>query len=169
MTEKQLKMIIKEAKEEGVVANIEKTLLLNAIKADDITVGKIMIPIEKIDAINVKDNFERVLNNIRKYHFTRIPVYQKNINNIIGILNTKDILIEYAKSKSINKDLQQFLRPVKFIHKEEKIFKAFKKMQKENQVIAVIVDAENIPLGIISIEDILEKLVGKIFDEDDIS
>lgn len=167
MTEKQLKMIITEAKEEGVVANIEKRILFNALKADDIQVKKVMIPEEKVDFININSNFEEVLDNIETYQYTRMPVYEGQRSNVIGIFNIKDIAIQYAKTKTVNQSIHPFLRKVKFVHENEKIFDALKKMQKEHNVMAVVVNDTNQAIGVISVEDIVEKLVGKIFDEYD--
>lgn len=165
LTETQIKMIITEGREEGVIASIEKRILFNALKLDNIPVSRTMIPTEKVNFIDINQSFEEVLKNIDTYRFTRMPVYEDNIENIIGILNIKDIVLEYAKNKEINGELRHFLRKVKFISPHEKILNAFKEMQKENQMIAVVKNKNDKVVGIISMEDILEKIVGKISDE----
>ena len=168
LTDKQIRMIITEGREEGVIASIEKKILLNTLKLNDITVKKIMTPREKVNFINADDKFVEVLNNLEIYHYTRIPFYQGDIDNIIGILNIKDIVLEYAKNRKINRDVKYYLRKPKFIAPEEKIFDAFKKMQKENQMIAIVRDRDSKILGVVTLEDIIEKVVGKISDEYDI-
>lgn len=167
MTEKQLKMIIKEAKEEGVVESTENRILLNTIKANDISVYKIMIPIDETYCINIDNDLDRILNSIKKNAYTRIPVYKSKKTNIIGILNIKDMAIQYAQEKIDKEKIERILREPQYIKHDEKIFDAFKSLQKNRQVIGIVCDDENNPIGLISIEDILEKLVGKIFDEND--
>lgn len=167
LTERQIKMIITEGREEGLIASIEKKILFNALKLDDITVKKVMKPTEKVDFINVKQTFEEILENIETFRFSRMPVYDEDINNIVGILNIKDIALEYAKNKTVDMELTHLLRKPNFIYSEEKIFDAFKKLQKEKQVLAVVKDKNEEVVGIVSLEDILEKVVGNIADEYD--
>mgnify|MGYP004517379473 FL=1 len=167
LTEKQIKMIITEGREEGVIASIEKKILFNALKINDITVKKVMMPIKKVDLIDANKEFDETLNTISTYKYTRIPVYKDEIDNVIGVLNIKDIALEYAKNKKVENNIEHLLRKIKFVSPEEKIFDAFKKLQKENQMLAIVRDNDNHVLGIISLEDILEKVVGKIFDEYD--
>ncbi|MFR8103948.1 MAG: hemolysin family protein [Clostridia bacterium] len=168
LTEKQLKMIIKEARDEGVVANIERKIILNAMKVNDITVKQLMVPKEKVDFIDIRSDFEEVLKNIGANRYTRMPIYDNSPENVVGVFNVKDIAIQYANNKKVETDLTKYIRKVKLIHEDEKIFSAFKKLQKDNQVMAVVVDSQKRALGIVTIEDIVEKLVGKIFDEYDV-
>lgn len=167
LTEKQLKMIITEGREEGVIASIQKKILFNTLKLEDITVKKTMKPKDKVDFIDINQSFEEVLENIATFRYTRIPVYEGNINNIIGVLNIKDLVMEYAKNKTIVKDIRPILRIPKFVMPDEKIFDAFKKLQKEKKVLAIVKNIDNEVVGLISLEDILEKIVGKISDEYD--
>ena len=97
-----------------------------------------------------------------------MQVYKDKITNIIGIFNIKDIAINYGADGIKNKNqIIDMLRQPQFLDEDEKIFSAFKIMQKNSQMLAVITDKEKIPIGIVSIENILEKLVGQIFDEND--
>lgn len=168
MTEKQLKAIISEAKDEGVLDNIEKKIFMNTLKANDKSVYKAMIPLEDVYMIDINSELSEILNSIKKNKYTRIPVYEGKKENIIGIFYIKDIVIEYTEIGIKNKEqIKSLLRPVNYIYKEEKLFSAFKKIQKNNRMLEFVVDEESKPLGIITIEDILEKLVGNIIDEDD--
>ena len=167
LTDKQLKMIITEGRQEGVINGIEKKILFNALKLDDIPIKRIVIPIDKVDCIEINQKFEDVLENIEKYRFTRIPVYVEDKNNIIGILNIKDIVIGYAQNRKVKKDFKKIIRKVVFIDSDEKILDVFKKMQEENQMIAAVKNKKDKIIGIVSMEDILEKIVGKISDEYD--
>ncbi len=167
MTEKQLKMIIREAREEGVLANIEKRIMFNALKANDLTVNRIMIPIEKADFINITDDLEKILANVKRYKYTRMPVYENNPQNVIGIFNIKDLIFEYDKNQIETKSLTSLLRKAIYVEKQEKIFSIFQTLQKEKQVMAIVVEGQKQAIGVVTIEDIVEELVGKIFDEYD--
>ena len=168
LTQRQLKMIIKEAKDEGLLKSMEDRILLNTIKADRIPVEAIMVPLDEAYVININNDLTKILDNILKNKYTRIPMYKKTKTNIIGILNVKEMAIKYAQEKIETKEqLENILRTPQYVKKDEKILDAFKKLQKNNQIIAIVQDEKNVPIGLISIEDILEKLVGEIFDEDD--
>ena len=167
LTEKQIKMIITEGREEGVIAGVEKRILFNALKIDDIKVKDIMIPNEEVAYIDQNYTFKKILTNIKKYKYTRMPVYDGELNNIIGILNVKDIIIEYAKNEKVNEDLTHLLRKPMFINPEKKIFNAFRKLQSERQMIAIVKNKKGEVLGILTLEDIIEKVVGNITDEYD--
>jgi len=168
LTEKQLKMIIREAKDEGVILNREKNILINTLKANDTAINKIMLPLEKAGMIDIEAGLEDIIADIKEYKYSRIPIYKQTKDKIVGILNIKDIAIQYPE-KGIKKksELKKILRKVQTIEEKEKLFIAFKKMQKERNMMAIVVDKNEIPIGLVTIEDILEKLVGKIFDEND--
>lgn len=167
LSEKEIKMMILEGKDQGIVDKIEKDILFNALKFNDITVKKIMKPKEEIDFINVKEDISKVLKNIKKYKYTRIPVFENHKDHIIGILNVKDIALHLADDPNIDFDLRSILRNVMFVQKEEKIPYAFKTMQKNRQSIMIVLDENKKVVGLITMEDIIEELVGKIFDEYD--
>lgn len=168
LTEKQLKIIIKEAKEEGVLNKIENSIFLNTLKGNNISVEKIMIPLEKASLVNIDISINKMLEKIMKNKYTRIPVFKRVKTNIIGILYVKEMAIKYAQEKIETKEqIEKLLREPQRINKDEKIFKVLKKLQKSNQMMGIICDEKKVPVGIVSVEDILEELVGEIYDEDD--
>lgn len=167
LSEKEIKMMILEGKDQGIVDKIEKDILFNALKFNDITVKKIMKPKEEIDFINVKEDISKVLKNIKKYKYTRIPVFENNKDHVIGILNVKDIALKLADNQNFDFDLRSILRNVMFVQKEEKIPYVFKTMQTNRQSIMIVLDENEKVVGLITMEDIIEELVGKIFDEYD--
>lgn len=167
LTEKEIKMIINEGHEQGIIAKSEKEIVFNALKYDDIIVKDIMITKEKSIFMNIVEDKEKIFEIIRKYKYTRIPVYEKNKDNIIGIFNVKDLAIEYAKNNNFTLNLRELLRQVLFVEKEQKISEVFKEMQLNNQAIAVAIDKNQKVIGIVTMEDILEKIMGRIFDEFD--
>jgi len=167
LTEKELKMIITEAKEQGVVDKVEKEILFKTLRYNDILAKDIMIPKEKVDYINIKDDTDKILSNIKKFKYTRIPVYKESRDNIIGIINIKDIILQIEENKKISIDLEKILRPVNFIEKDGKITNAFKSMQLNKHAMMVVIDKEKKVVGIITMEDIIEELMGNIVDEFD--
>lgn len=167
LTEKQLKMIIREAKDEGILENLEKRILINTLKANSTKASKVMIPIEETYLINIDSSIEEILKNIKTKKFTRIPVYEGEKSNIIGIFNIKSILTEYLGKLDNKEQIRNTLKEPIYIDENEKIFTTFGRLQKQNQIVGIVVNKEKVPIGIISLEDILETLVGKIYDEDD--
>jgi len=167
LTEKEIKMIIMEGKEQGIIDKVEKEILFKTLRYNDILVKDIMIPKEEVDFINVKDDTDKVLLNIKKFKYTRIPVYKDSKDNVIGIINIKDIILQSEENKKICIDIEKILRPVNFIGKDGKITNAFKSMQLNKQAMMVVIDKDKKVLGIITMEDIIEVLIGNIVDEYD--
>jgi len=165
LTEKEIKMIITEGKEQGIIDKVEKDIVFKALKYNDIFVKDIMNMKEKVDFLNVKSSTKEILENIKKYKYTRIPVFEHNKDNIVGILNIKDIILELEDIKKIEIELNKYIRPVIFITKNEKITNAFKLMQTNKQALLVVRDEKEKVVGVITLEDIIEKLVGTIIDE----
>lgn len=161
LTERELKMIIAEGKDQGMFDTYEKNLLYNALKFDDFKIKQIMKPKEEITYINIADDMEKIRKAIRKSKFTRLPVYEKSKDNIIGILHVKDILIKETNN------IKDILREPLYINKDERIDNVFRTMQLNNKHMAIVKNAGEKVEGIITMEDILEKLVGNIIDEHD--
>lgn len=167
LTEKEIKMMIYEGQKQGVIDSIEKSIALKALNFDNILVKHIMIKKDNVDFINIDSSTKEILDNIKNYSFTRIPIYKDNINNVIGVFNIKDLIIYYAKNNKFDIDLNKHIREIIFVDKNEKISKLFKLMQSKRLSLAVVLDENKNTVGIITLEDILEKLMGKIYDEYD--
>ena len=160
-------MIITEGKEQGIIDKVEKDILFKTLKYNDILAKEIMIPKEKVDFINIKDDTDKILSNIKKYKFTRIPVYKDNKDNVIGIINIKDVILQSEENKKIDINIEKILRSVNFIQKDDKITNAFKTMQLNKHAMMIVVDKDKRVVGIITMEDIIEELMGNILDEYD--
>ena len=167
LTEKEIKMIISEGKDQGLINSIEKEIAERVLRFDNTKVKKIMVPKEKIIAIGEKDKIEKVWEKVKKYKLTRIPVFEKKTEKPLGFINIKDLIIEYASKKEIQPDLEKFIRKIMIINEEEIIDKVFIKMQKNNQAMAIVENNKQEIVGLITLEDIIEKIVGKINDEYD--
>ena len=161
-TEKEIKMIISEGKDQGIFDEDEKKLLYNALKFDDFKIKDIIVEREKVTFINSEYSKEKILEIIKKYKYTRFPVYSGTKDNIIGVLNIKDIILNDE-----NDDIKQFIREPLFVSGKDNIDEIFKSMQLNNKHIAIIKNAEGKVEGMITMEDIIEKLLGNILDEFD--
>jgi len=168
LTEKELKLIIAEGKDQGIYDEDEKKLLYNVLKFEHLKIKDIMIPKEKMVFLNIEYPKEKVLEIIRKYKYTRIPVYSGKKDNVIGILNVKDILVKTLDEVGmLNIKLKEILREPIFVTKNGNIDEMFKTMQLNNKHIAIVKNEEGNVEGMLTMEDIIEKILGNIIDEFD--
>ncbi len=168
LTEREIKMIIAEGKDQGIVNQIEKEIATKALRFNEIAVKEIMILKENIKFINIKESSDRIIEDIRKCKFTRIPVFEGTRDNIIGILNIKDLILGDTVNIKKGIKLNELLRQVIVVPKETKISEVFKIMKSNRQGMVLIEDKDKKIVGLATMEDILERLVGKIFDEYDV-
>lgn len=160
ITEDEIKKIILLGNTEGVIEEKEKDYILNIFNFNDIEVEKIMTKKEDVVMININDDMKNILSTIKESKYTRFPVYDKN--EIIGILNVKDFILNYNELK----DLRSIVRTVNKYEYTEKIDDVFRMMQKNNEPISLIYNKQEM-VGIVTIEDAIEEIVGNIFDEYD--
>ena len=160
ITEDEIKKIILLGNTEGVIEEKEKDYILNIFNFNDIAVEKIMTKKEDVVMININDDMKNILSTIKESKYTRFPVYDKN--EIIGILNVKDFILNYNELK----DLRSIVRTVNKYEYTEKIDDVFRMMQKNNESISLIYNKKEM-VGIVTIEDAIEEIVGNIFDEYD--
>lgn len=166
VTEEELKFIIEEIEEEGVLNEHESELVQSALEFDDITVSEILTPRVDVVAIEVTEDIEKIKDIFMSEGFSRIPVYEKTIDNIIGILYEKDFLREYLKNNS-QVDITSVLQDAIFVPPKKHISELLKEIQLSKSHLAVVTDQYGGTLGIITLEDIIEELVGEIWDESD--
>ncbi len=166
VTEEEIKMMINQGEEKGTIKEEEKELINNVFEFNDITVSEIMRHRKDIFAVDINISTEELLNELsqEEYRYSRIPVYDETIDEIKGILYVKDVL------KNINKKsfkVKNVVKEAYFISQNRLINEVFKELQKNKMQIAIIVDEYGGTAGIVTMEDILEELVGDIFDEYD--
>lgn len=169
MTEDELLTIIDEIEEEGKIKPYEKELISSAIKFDDIEVKEIITPRKSIIAIEEGQSVEEIHEIFKNSKFTRLPIYKDSIDNIIGILNEKDFY-QVLMDNEINNEnfsIRDIMNPVHFFYDEQKISIVFKKFKEEKYHMAIVLDQYDGTLGLVTLEDVLEELVGEIFDEND--
>lgn len=165
VTEEEIRMMIDVGEEKGSIEEDEKELINNVFEFNDKTVSEAMIHRTEIYGIDVKSNIEDILSELKEYKYSRIPVYDETIDNIVGVLFIKDLLA-YAYTKKEVK-IKKLMRPAYFVSETKPINELFKEMQKNKHQLAIVLDEYGGTAGIITMEDVLEELVGNIFDEYD--
>ena len=166
VTEEEIRMMVDQGEEKGAIEEDEKELINNVFEFNDITVSEIMTHRTDIFAIDINTTPAELLEEISKeeYRHSRIPVYDETIDEIKGILYVKDIL------KNMNKKtfrIKTTMKEAYFVPQNKLINELFKELQKNKKQMAIIVDEYGGTAGLITMEDILEELVGDIYDEYD--
>ena len=165
VTEEEIKMMIAEGEEKGTIERGEKQLLNNVFEFNDIIVSEIMTPRTDMYAIDINKNLREMLDEIDEFKYSRIPVYNESIDDIEGILFVKDILKPLKDNEEI--DIRKIIREPYFIPESKDIDELFKEMQQNKVQMAIVIDEYGGTAGLITMEDIIEELVGNIFDEYD--
>ena len=166
ITEEELYDIIETAEEEGVVDEDQSDLFKSAIEFSDTTVKDVMTMREDICALDVSMTNGEILLKIRGANYSRLPVYDGNIDNIIGTLPIRNFIREYYKNPSL--DVRDLLVPPFFVKTDAKIDDVLSVMRQHKFYLAAVSGANGETLGLVTIEDFLEELVGEIWDEDEI-
>jgi len=143
----------------------EKNLLESIIKFGDISVSEIMTPRIDVAAIDIKKMLKELISTVVEYGYSRIPVYSENIDNIKGILYIKDLLPHFKKTDSFK--WQTLIRPPYYVPDNKKIDDLLKEFQTKKIHMAIVVDEYGGTRGIVTLEDIIEEIVGEIIDESD--
>lgn len=165
VTEDELKYIVESIEEEGVLEEQESDLVQSALEFDEKTAYDILTPRVDMTAINIDDTPEQIKEIVLTERYSRIPVYKENIDNIIGILHTRDYLEQLLKTEYPN--LNDLIQPVYFIYRSKKLSALLADFKYKRLHIAVVTDDYGGTLGIVTMEDLLEQLVGDIWDEDE--
>lgn len=166
VTEDELKVLIGTSQQEGVLEQQERELVQSALEFDEKTVQEILTPRVDVTAIEVNDSPEKIKKLIIDERYSRIPVYKDDIDNVIGILHTRDYLEELINGKT--PDIKKLIKPAYFIYKTKILSLVLAEFKKQKLHIAVVTDDYGGTLGIVTMEDLLEEIVGEIWDEDEI-
>ncbi len=166
ITEDELTEIIETAEEEGVVDEEQSDMLKSALEFARTTVGDIMTMEKDIDYLRINAEPEEILSVIRETNHSRLPVKAENSDRIVGMLRTRTYLIEYKRNPNVK--LRQVMTPPYRVSKDAKIDDLLTDMRQHKLQIALVLDDEKKVVGLVTIEDILEELVGEIFDEEDV-
>ena len=163
ITENELKTMLEVGVEEGVIERDEHKMIDNVMEFDDVQAKDIMTPRMDMITISTDDTYGEVLEVFSSERFSRLPVYQENIDNIIGVLHIKDFVSADTSSFSV----KDYMREPIFTLEPKWAREVFKEMRRENSTLAVVLDEYGGTAGLLSIEDIIEEIVGEIFDEHD--
>ncbi|MBQ9180385.1 MAG: HlyC/CorC family transporter [Firmicutes bacterium] len=163
-TEDELITIVEEATAEGEIEEGQSELIQNAIEFNDLEAGEVMTPRVDIEAINLEMTKEEVNEAFRKTGFSRMPVYEDDLDRILGVLNQKDF---HNYIVGTDREVSDFVKPVVFVAESMRIADLLKRMQSMKTHIAIIVDEYGGTEGLVTMEDIIEELVGEIYDEHD--
>ena len=166
ITQEELKTIVNVSYKEGVLEGEEKDMIYNVFDFSDSQVNDVMVPRTEIVAIDVDLPYEEIIKIINKEQYSRIPVYENTIDNIIGILYVKDLLFLDVNKESPF-DLRKYIRQPYFTPEYKSIKEQFKEMRTNRNHMVVIIDEYGGTEGIVTIEDVVEEIVGDIEDEYD--
>lgn len=164
-TEEELRIILTESEESGAIKRSENELIQNVFDFDERVVKQIMVPQNRISAINVEMGHDLIIKKIIEEGYSRLPVYLGDIDNIIGIIHSKDLLKAVIDNKF--KSIKEIMRPAHFVPENMKVNDLLRDLQRLHAQIAIITNEFGATAGIVTMEDIIEELVGEIRDEHD--
>ncbi|MGO1368127.1 MAG: hemolysin family protein [Senegalia sp. (in: firmicutes)] len=170
VTEEEIRSLVDVGEEEGVVKLQEKEMIENIFEIDHIDVGDVMVPRIDIIAVAEDDSMEDALEKITKFGHSRIPVYKESIDNIVGILYAKDVLpfIGYKNVEINETKIIDIMRNAYYVPETKKVNKLLRELQFNKVHMAIVLDEYGGTEGLVTIEDILEEIVGDILDEYDV-
>ena len=164
-TEEEIRLMVDVGEEKGLIDVEEKELINNVFEFNDKTVSEVMIHRTEIYAIDIKSSLADILDDLKEYKYSRVPVYEDNIDNIVGILFIKDLLACINKMKTVK--IKSLMRQAYFVSENKMINELFRELQKNKHQLAIVLDEYGGTAGLITMEDIIEEIVGNIFDEYD--
>jgi len=164
ITEDELKTMVDVSEEEGILMSEEKDMIHNVFQFGDLYAKDVMVQRVDIIALDIEESLDKIISVIKEEGFSRIPIYSDTIDNIVGILNVKDIIfMEDTKEFSLN----NYMREITYTYEFRKVTELFKDMNKNRQHMVVVLDEYGGTVGIVTIEDLIEEIVGDISDEYD--
>lgn len=164
MTESELRTIVDVSHEEGVIEEDEKEMINNVFDLGDAIAKDVMVPRVYVVMADVNTSYEELLQLFRKEQFTRIPIYEGNVDNIIGLINMKDLLL-YEDLEHF--DIRKILRKPYFTVENKNVSDLLMEMKKSTFNLAIVLDEYGEVAGIVTVEDIVEEIVGEVQDEYD--
>lgn len=162
-SEKEIQFLIDYIYEKGLMEPEKTSMLKSIFELGTTPVREIMIPTSSIIAVNAETTMNEVLELVGKYQFTRFPVYEKTQDNIIGMLHLKDLFALVAKKEE--RSLKEIVRPILFIPETIKVNQLLREFKQQHMHIAMVIDEYGTIVGLVTLEDVLEEIVGEIRDE----
>ncbi|WP_027088860.1 hemolysin family protein [Thomasclavelia saccharogumia] len=168
LSREEIRSMVESGQETGVINEIETDMINNIFEFDESLALNIMTPRTEVYCIDINDPLSENIDQMMTMQYTRIPVYDDSIDNIIGILNMKDFSIEARKAGFDNVDIKKILRKPYFVLETKNTDDLFKELQEDHQHIAILVDEYGGFSGIVTVEDLIEEIMGEIEDEYDL-
>lgn len=165
VTEEEIRMMVDVGQEKGSIQHEEKEMIENVFEFNDKLVSDVMIHRTDIYAIPVEATTSDILKDLKGFQYSRIPVYEETIDDIVGMLYIKDLLEYFDETGTVK--IKDVMRHAYFVSENKMINELFRELQKNKNQIAVVLDEYGGTAGIVTMEDILEEIVGEIFDEYD--
>lgn len=165
VTEEEIRMMVDVGEEKGSIEEEERELINNVFEFNDKVVSEIMIHRKDIYAIDINSDVGDILKDLNEYKYSRIPVYEENVDNIVGLLFIKDLIANMNKKEKVK--ISNLLREAYFVSENKQINELFRDLQRNKHQLAIVLDEYGGTAGLVTMEDIIEELVGNIFDEYD--
>ena len=166
-TDEDLVSMVEAIEDEGVITEREGDLIKSAIEFSDIMAQEILIPRVDIAAFDIDDDVSELLKDEERMSYSRIPVYEESVDNIIGVISTKRLIKRVLIDGLENLNLRDHLSPVLFVHQTKSVSDILLELREKNLHMAVVIDEFGGTMGILTSEDIMEEVVGDIYDESD--
>lgn len=166
VTEAEIRTLVNVGEEQGIIEDKESRMIHSVLALTDTPVRNVMVPRTAMTAVDVNSSLEEVLEIIRRDRYSRLPVYEEDIDNIIGLLHVKDIC-SLTEEEKASFNLRELLRPTIFVVSSKKSGLVLQELQKHRVYMAIIIDEYGGTAGLVTIEDLIEEIVGEIVDEYD--
>ena len=166
LSEEEVKTVLDLGEEDGAIEEDEKMMMNGVLKLDYITVKNVMTPREEMVCLEVNQSLDSAVDLIKRHGYSRIPVFKDTVDNIVGILYAKDLLITMSGNESAN-SLKDLMKKPHFVPETARVDDLLKEFQAGKFHIAMVTDEEGRTKGLVSLEDLLEEIVGSIYDEHD--
>jgi len=167
ISEEEIRQMAEASSEEGAIEEEEKELIHSIFEFGDTVVREVMTPEPDIVAVEASTNVDDVLDILLKHGYSRIPVYKDNLDEIVGIVYAKDVLRQVHSGKNGKKTVKDLARKALFVPESKRVAELLKEMQEEQVHVAIVVDEFGAVAGLVTLEDLLEEIVGEIADEYD--
>ena len=167
VTEEELKYIIDEIEDEGVLEEQESDLVRSALDFDETTISEILVPRVNVIAVDINDSLEHIKDLFVENRYSRLPVFEKDIDHIIGIIHQSDFYELYLRDDDSEKNIRTIMNHPIYISENKRISEGLREMQRQKIHMAIVIDQYGGTDGICTLEDIIEELVGEIYDESD--
>lgn len=164
-SEKEIQFLIEYINEKGLIERHKTTMLKSIFQLGTTTVKEIMVPETEIISININSTIEETLNIFVEHQYSRLPVYENEPDNIIGMIHQKDFFLLLSKKDKQDLSLKDIVRPIIFIPESAKVLKVLKDFREQRVHIAIVINEFGVMTGLVTLEDLIEEIVGEISDE----